>query len=149
MIQRHLSLAPPVPDPAEPSSPTRIGVVIPCKNEIATIRRCLESVRAQQPAPARVVVVDNGSTDGSLEVARELADDVLEVPVGRIGELRNRGAAALGAVDAIAFVDSDCELSPGWLAAAISGLRSADLVGSRSSAPADATWVAAGWADLE
>src|SRR3712207_5284996 len=42
----------------------RVGVVVPCKDEVATIERCLTALRAQQPAPARIVVADNGSTDG-------------------------------------------------------------------------------------
>jgi glycosyltransferase involved in cell wall biosynthesis len=129
-------------------SPT-VGVVIPCKNEIGTIAACLRSVRAQGPPVRRVVVVDNGSTDGSVEVARDLADDVLELRGGSISALRNAGARAVGDVDAIAFVDADCVLEPGWLDAALPALARHDLVGARTVAPSSATWVARRWAAIE
>lgn len=127
----------------------RVGVVVPCKNEAGTIERCLTALRQQDPRPDRIVVVDNGSIDGSLEIARSLADEVLQVPAGRIGDLRNRGAEAAGDVDVLAFVDADCEVSAGWTAAALEALEDADLVGSRSLAASDATWVAGRWAAIE
>ena len=129
--------------------PPRVGVVVPCKDEGTTIERCLLALRAQDPAPDRIVVVDNGSTDGSLEIARRLADEVLEVPEGRISTLRNLGAKAVGDAGVVAFVDADCEVAPGWLAAALAALEHADLVGSRSLAAPDAPWVAARWAVVE
>lgn len=129
-------------------SPT-VGAVVLCKDEVATIGRCLRSLQAQTPSPARIVVVDNGSTDGSLEIARRFADAVLEVPTGRLGGLRNRGADYLDDADFLAFVDADCEVRPGWVAAALERLDSADLVGSRTLAPPGARWVARRWAALE
>lgn len=52
----------------------RLSVLIPTKNERANIADCLASVRWAD----EVVVVDSGSTDGTLEVARSVADRVLE-----------------------------------------------------------------------
>jgi glycosyltransferase involved in cell wall biosynthesis len=127
----------------------RVGVVVPCKNEVATIERCLTALRAQDPPPARIVVVDNGSTDGSLEIARRLADEVLHIPDITISTMRNRGAQALGPVDVVAFVDADCEVNPGWVPAALEALQRADLVGWRSDAAPDAPWVADRWAAVE
>jgi len=127
----------------------RVGVVVPCKDEVATIERCLTALRAQDPAPERIVVVDNGSTDGSLEIARRLADETLLIPGITISEMRNRGAAALGDVDVVAFVDADCEVNPHWVASAVAALERADLVGWRSDAAPDAPWVAGRWAAVE
>lgn len=128
---------------------TSVGVVVPCKDEAATIGRCLRSLRTQSPAPAAIVVVDNGSTDGSLPIARADADEVLEVGGGVISQLRNRGVAALPTVDVVTFVDADVELGTGWLDAALHGLEEATLVGSRLNAAPDATWVAKRWAAIE
>ncbi len=130
------------------------AAVVPCRNEVATLERCLSALRAQQPPPRHVVVVDNGSTDGSLEVAARLADEVLEVGSGTISVLRNLGAkAALAAAPettALCFVDADCEVAPDWSEAAATALRDgADLVGSRARAAADDTWVARRWAAVE
>lgn len=135
--------------PSDQQALPRVGFVIPCKNEEANLARCIAAIRAQQYPVAQIVVVDNGSTDASVSIAAELADDVLVVPDGRLGRLRNLGAAALRDVDVVAFVDADIELAPGWLAAGVRELRSAALVGNRTLAPADAGWVARRWASVE
>lgn len=131
-----------------------IGVVVPCKNEIDTIELCLKAVRAQEPAPAFVLVVDNGSTDGSLDVARQFADEVVVLPQASIAGLRNAGARAVARalpdVEVVGFVDADCEVGPGWAAAAIEALgEGADLVGCRTRAADGDTWVARRWAAIE
>lgn len=137
---------PGVPLPAAP----RVGIVVPCKNEGATMERCLRALRAQRPAPAMIVVVDNGSTDDSVAIARRLADRVMELPVATISTLRNTGAAECGPVDVLGFVDADTEVDEGWLAAGLAALDAgADLVGSRSRAAGDAPWVARRWAAVE
>ena len=51
-----------------------LSVLVPAKNEAANLRACLESARWAE----ELVVVDSGSTDGSLEIARSIADRVLE-----------------------------------------------------------------------
>lgn len=130
----------------------RIGVVVPCRDEEATIGRCLRALRAEA-AVGRIVVVDNGSVDASPTIAAELADRVVERPGVRISALRNEGARLLLAEDPglehLAFVDADCEVAPGWADAALDALRDADLVGSRTLAPAGAGWVASRWAAIE
>lgn len=132
------------------ASTVTVGAVIPCKNEVATIERCLLALRAQTPTVFPIVVVDNGSTDGSVEIARRLADRVVELPTGSISELRNRGAAEVGDVDVLAFVDADTEVQAGWLSAGLAALDDgADLVGSRTLPSPDARWVARRWAAVE
>lgn len=151
MVQTHAGAPKAAAATAEPgdAAPARVGVVIPCKNEIATLAACLQSIRAQQPSVARIVVVDNGSTDGSLAIASELADVVVPVPEGRLGRLRNLGTQALADVDVVAFVDADIELSPGWIASALRELATADVVGNRSVAPAESGWISRRLAAIE
>ncbi len=97
-----------------------IGAVIIGRNEGERLRRCLASL----PAGIRAVYVDSGSTDGSVVTARTLGVEVLELDMGRkftAARARNQGFAALetgGAVDFVQFIDGDCELQPGWIAAA-------------------------------
>jgi GT2 family glycosyltransferase len=131
------------------STNVRIAIVVPCRDERATIVACLRSARLQEPAPACVVVVDNGSTDGSVAEARTLADLVVEDESTTIGRLRNVGVAAAGRSDVVAFLDADCVAEPGWLAAALRGLQSADVVGARTAAPTQSSWVARRWAAVE
>lgn len=58
--------------PRSPARP-RLSATVICKNEADKIRGCLESVRFCD----EVVVVDSGSTDGTVEIAREIADRVV------------------------------------------------------------------------
>jgi glycosyltransferase involved in cell wall biosynthesis len=127
----------------------QVAVVIPCLNEEATLGRCVASVRRQVPAPDLVVVVDDGSSDSSREIARQVADLVVERHGLTVAATRNAGVAAAGGHDVVAFIDADCEAAPGWIAAGLGGLEDADLVGARVHAPPDATWVARRWSAIE
>lgn len=67
-----------------------VSVVIPTFNSIRTIERCLRSVRNQSYKHVEIIVVDGGSTDGTVEIARQLADKVIVAPLRR-SAARNRG----------------------------------------------------------
>ena len=93
-----------------------LTVVVRARDEIEGIRRALESVRAQT-VPAELLVVDSGSTDGTLEVAHELADRVLEIePTDfSFGRALNVGAAAATA-PLHAALSAHCHLpGPRWV----------------------------------
>lgn len=99
-----------------------VSVVVPCRNGARTIGRQLDGLRAQQPGvPWEVVLVDNGSTDGSADLARTAAGSlplrVVEAPqCHSAGEVRNVGAdVAEGTY--LAFCDADDVVAPGWLSA--------------------------------
>lgn len=92
--------------------PYTVSVVIPCFNAARYIGEAIASVRVQQPSPhhhlAELVVVDDGSTDGSADVVRALDAGVqIVVQANRgISEARNAGLhQATG--DWIAFLDAD------------------------------------------
>ncbi len=110
-----------------------VSVVIPVRDGVADIGRCLDGLAAQVAAPPfEVLVVDNGSTDGTATVARAhpLAPRVLTEPRAGSYAARNAGlAAARGSI--VAFTDADCVPRPGWLAAGAAALADADLVGGR------------------
>jgi glycosyltransferase involved in cell wall biosynthesis len=86
----------------------RISVIIPVYNGAATIRRALDSVAAQSYPPAEIVVVDDGSTDGTAEIVERHAGPIrlLRQQNQGVSVARNRGAAeATG--DWLAFLDAD------------------------------------------
>ena len=71
-----------------------VAIVIPILNEAAALPRLCRLIAALDPAPAEVVVVDGGSTDGSMEIARAAGLRVVEHPVrGRAAQI-NRGVDA-------------------------------------------------------
>jgi GT2 family glycosyltransferase len=95
------------------------GVVIPNWNGARWLESCLDSVAAQTAPPAEVVVVDNGSTDGSAARAAERPGvRVLELARNAgFAVAANRGFAALGPeVEAVALLNPDVTLAPDWLA---------------------------------
>ena len=87
-----------------------VTVVIPTWNRLPLVEDAVRSVIAQSYAQWELIVIDDGSTDGTAERLGAIGDTrikVLSAPrVGHLGTVRNRGAAA-GAGALIAFLDSD------------------------------------------
>jgi glycosyltransferase involved in cell wall biosynthesis len=75
----------------------RYSAYVPCCNNAATVRAAVESLLAQQPAPAEVLVIDDGSTDGGAATLAGLAVRVIrhERTLGR-GAVRARAMAEAG-----------------------------------------------------
>ncbi len=92
-------------------TPGKLSVVVPVHNVEAYLADCLDSIAAQSYRDLEVVLVDDGSTDGSAEIARRYvarrsAWRLIQTENRGLGAARNRGAAdATG--DYLAFVDSD------------------------------------------
>ncbi len=125
-----------------------ISFIVPVKNDAVRLETCLRSIRGASTSPDQIeiIVVDNGSTDRSPEVARALGARVLVIENVRVSELRNRGAAQ-AAGGRLAFVDADNEIGAGWVDAAIENLAS-DRVGATGAlydAPPKGTWVQRGY----
>ena len=96
-----------------------LGVVAIGRNEGERLRRCLLSLAGRGAA---AVYVDSGSTDGSVELARSMGVEVVELDMGRpfsAARARNEGFDRLRAiapgVEYAMFVDGDCEVAEGWL----------------------------------
>lgn len=109
-----------------PDATTRrgdVGVVAIGRNEGERLRRCLESVvRDVQCA----VYVDSGSTDGSVDMARSLGVEVVELDMSQpftAARARNAGVERLRMrwpnLEFVQVVDGDCEIVAGWIDAAM------------------------------
>lgn len=94
-----------------------ISVVIPLYNKVFSIAHTLETVRQQSYTDYEIVVVDDGSTDGSADVVRSINDTRIRLfsqPNAGVSATRNRGIKeAFGKF--IAFLDADDEWSPDYL----------------------------------
>lgn len=95
----------------------QIAVVIPVWNGEAVLGRCLDAL-ARQTLPRgafQIIVVDNGSTDATRDIARRYPGvDLLEEPAPGSYAARNRGIAHVRA-PITAFTDADCEPAADWL----------------------------------
>jgi glycosyltransferase involved in cell wall biosynthesis len=104
----------------------QVGLVAIGRNEGQRLRQCLVSATNKI---ARVVYVDSGSTDGSLELARSLGADTVELDLSTpftAARARNEGFARLlqliPDIEFVQFVDGDCEVVDGWVDRAYSEL---------------------------
>lgn len=112
-----------------------VGVVVIGRNEGERLVRCLRSILAAGTPAGRVVYVDSGSTDGSVEAAGALGTSVISLDMSMpftAARARNRGLDALLAavpeVSLVQFIDGDCELEAGWLAAAAEAFAHSDAL---------------------
>lgn len=121
-----------------------VSFLIPVRDDEARLRRCLASIRRNGYPEDRyeIVVVDNGSTDRSVEVAKVMGARVILAPGLRVTALRNRAAAAARG-EVLAFVDADHEIPEGWAEHMIRTLQlpGVGATGSTYRAPPDGTWV--------
>jgi Glycosyl transferase family 2 len=115
----------------------RVSVLIPARNEATRIGACLTSVLDQVSAPdLEILVLDDGSSDGTADVARAVADGDPRVrilpgdplPDGWLGKPHacdQLARAATGSM--LVFVDADVVLAPHAVAAAVHMVREAPL----------------------
>jgi glycosyltransferase involved in cell wall biosynthesis len=103
-----------------------VTVVVPTRQVVRTLEACLASVRSQDHPHVELVVVDNASTDGSVEVARRFADVVVNGGPERSAQ-RNQGVElAHGAW--VMWIDSDMVLPPGTVRLALRTARQTGAV---------------------
>jgi glycosyltransferase involved in cell wall biosynthesis len=91
--------------------------IIPVLNEEACITACIRSIWAQHDIQLEIIVVDNGCSDRTVEIARQMGCIVVGEKKPGLSHARNAGAdAAQG--DILCFIDADGVLSNTWLQAA-------------------------------
>lgn len=111
-----------------------VSVVLCVRNGASTLARQLAALTRQDfGSPWEVVLVDNGSTDGTRALATAWTDRmpwlrVVDEPVAGLNRARNRGVVAASA-DRLVCCDADDEVDAAWVREMYDGLERFDLVG--------------------
>lgn len=126
-----------------------LTVVIPAFNEERFIARQLATLRRHTAAfETQVIVVDNGSSDRTVELARTGGADLVLQERGSVAAVRNAGARH-AAADVLMFIDADVFLTEAWarrIGEVIDKVRcDRVLTGSWVSVPPDCTWLERYW----
>ena len=111
----------PTPPPAQHEQVrTCTSIIIPARNEERSLPRLLASLAIQRPPPLEVIVVDDGSTDGTADLARSGGAHLIDagpLPAGWLGKpwACSKGASAARS-PTLVFLDADVELGKDGLA---------------------------------
>jgi hopene-associated glycosyltransferase HpnB len=120
----------------QPAATPPVAIVVPARDEAPTIDAALRSLLAQvYPGPCRVILVDDGSTDGTGDIARRIGDPRLTVlaggprAAGWSGKLWAvaQGLDAAEDADLLLLTDADILHDPGHLSALVAQAQDADL----------------------
>lgn len=107
------------------TAPENITILLATRNRAASLRRTLESLTRLNPSPVprQVIVVDNGSTDGTEAVLSQFSKTLdligLHDPVPGKSHALNHALAAKAMGELVAFIDDDVTPEPGWLDALV------------------------------
>ncbi len=105
------------------------SVVIPVKDGARHLARVLAAVQAE--GDAEILVIDSGSRDGSVAIARAAGVRVHEIDPAEFGHGRTRNLGAeLTSGEAICFLTQDAVPEPGWLSAHLSALEHDPEIGA-------------------
>lgn len=117
------------------SNDNLISVIIPSKDRKISIKRAIESVRQQTAQNVQIVVVDDGSSDGTFEFIQNNLPEVIVIrnETSKGGAIARNQGAQMAEGDYIAFLDSDDEWLPNHLELMIAFLEKNDFEGAFSS----------------
>jgi GT2 family glycosyltransferase/type II secretory pathway pseudopilin PulG len=122
----------------------RASVVVCTYNGSATLRECLESLQRLRYADYEVILIDDGSTDGTPSIAKDFPTiRYLRQPNRGLSAARNVGAlAATGEI--VAYTDDDCVADEAWLAHLVRAMEDQQVraIGGPNLPPPDDGWVA-------
>jgi glycosyltransferase involved in cell wall biosynthesis len=123
-----------------------ISFIIPVLNAEKYIEKCLNAILCVKFINDEIIIVDNGSTDETLSIAKKYDKiRILSHPRTTIAFLRNSGAKVASG-NVLAFIDADCTVCDGWREAVCSTLdNETQATGSRCQIPQASKWIEKAW----
>lgn len=103
------------------SHPTSLSIILPCLNEAASLKLLIPVLKQHQPT-AEILIVDDGSTDDSATVAKQLGATVISHPYrkGNGAAIKSGARAATGEI--LVFMDADNQHNPADIARLVNKL---------------------------
>jgi len=140
VVQRRFTTCVPFPD----DRPwPRVSVVVAAHNAARTLDDCLQSLTCLRYPVYEVIVVDDGSTDGTGKIAARYPFRLITTPNRGVSAARNEGLrAATGAI--VAYIDSDAKADPDWLSYIATTYLTSDVAGAGGPnlVPPEDNWIA-------
>jgi cellulose synthase/poly-beta-1,6-N-acetylglucosamine synthase-like glycosyltransferase len=120
-----------------------VSVIVCACNAASTIDECLQSLAELNYPHYQVIVVDDGSSDGTHEIVSKYKVQSIRVPNSGLSKARNLGIEASRG-DIVAFLDSDAYADPDWLFYMVAALdeHNASAVGGPNLSPPQDTFTA-------
>lgn len=131
----------------------RCLIVVPAWNALHYLRKTVPAMRraAKKHGNAQIVIVDNGSSDGTAGYIRSVYPDVTVISLPRqpIGAARNKGAQSIKS-EILAFIDADCLMDEDHLVAAdrLLSNEGVSVTGDSYDIPAKPGWIERTWYHL-
>lgn len=130
-----------------------ISIIIPAFNEETHIENTISAIKEHAPQDTEIIIIDNGSTDKTPDIAKRLEASVIKEPDLSIAGLRNAGVK-ISSGNILIFIDADVTVTQEWG----EHLRKHTLdtlctnplqvTGSRCLAPKDGKWLNTHWFNL-
>lgn len=132
---------------------TKLSIIIPAFNEEEHLANTISALKLYAPVNTEIIVVDNGSQDTTLQIAKNLGTSVIIKTDTTIAGLRNAGVE-ISSGDILIFIDADVTVTKEWgdylKTHTIKALLLAPMqgTGSRCLAPKDGKWLNKHWFNL-
>ena len=110
-----------------------VSIVILCRNNLEYTKKCIESIRKNTEVSYQLVVVDNGSSDGTcqyLEIVLKDRDVLIWNPKNIGFSSANNLGARVASGEYLCFLNNDCEVGSGWVRQLLEAAKNSALVGA-------------------
>lgn len=105
------------------------SIIIPTYNGLHLLSDCVESIREHTDAPYEIIVVDNGSRDGTKEYCVKEKLILISLPENTGFPVACNKGLAVAAGDQLLLLNNDCQVTPRWLSQLSAALQSSPDIG--------------------